>query len=635
MGSEVWRLVERLAMVEKRGIKQVKDLRPTVSEVDWGDWRPSDEDRPKVRHVVIKSVENEKLEFEQRNQYLVGLPASFQLDLEEIDCREFLSWVFERNMNYKRDVEPFEDIMSREYQLWLKQNKAGVKDIDYCGYSCWRYNPVLFYSENKKGHHRIILRDDEETMSFIEGRKFALMAPITYVGRTNTSVSARYLYALGFDLDGVGIKQLRALVRMMQDDYMPLANIITSSGHGLHLYYLLDKPMPLYRENLPILNKLKHGLTNLIWNDKTSFYEDRQHQSVFQGFRLPGTLTKFGEVIRCFHVLDAPMYSVEKLNGYLSAFKLKEDELKQLHKTPTYNPDRTPMEKAKDEWPEWYAARILRKERVGRKWHIKRDVYDWWLKRLSDTDDEIKVHHRYWCILTLVVYAVKCDIPREEVYADACSLVDKMDSYTEEEDNHFSVEDVDDAMKAYDNNYNKWPIHTIEATTLLHIERNRRNGRKQDEHLLRARMLRDLDHPNGSWINRKGRPKNTYKSIENSEVAHKVIQWRKEHPASKNKSACARDLNLVRNTVIKWWDGTDRIAEKQWERQKMQKKASSRHEASQTQTETKAEARDKFIIRDGDLIMIDPSRIKSDADMQEAMKELQEAIRVKDSKNAK
>jgi len=597
------------------------------------EWRPSDEDRPKTRHIIVKSMENEKQEFEQRNQYIASLPANFQLDLEEIDCREFLAWIFERKIENNNDVVPFEDIMSDEYQLWLKQKKAGVKDIDYRGYSCWRYNPVLFYSENKKGHHRIILKDDEETMSFIEGRQFALLAPITYVGRTNTSVNARFLYAFGFDLDGVGLKQLRTLVRMMQDDYMPMANIITSSGHGLHLYYLLDKPMPLYQENLPILNKLKHGLTNLIWNDKTSIYEDRQHQSVFQGFRLPGTLTKFGEVIRCFHILEAPLYSVEKLNGYLSAFKLSETELKQLHKAPTYNPDRTPMEKAKEEWPEWYAARILRKERVGRKWHVKRDVYDWWLQRLRDTDDEIKVHHRYWCILTLVVYAVKCDIPREEVYSDACSLVDKMDSYTEEEDNHFSVEDVDDAMKAYDNNYNKWPIHTIEATTLLHIERNRRNGLKQDMHLLLARQRQDTMRKvqgKGDWREGNGRHKESFVSVEKSKKAQRITQWRKEHPESKNKSACARDLNLSRNTVIKWWDGTNRIAEKQWERQKRTKVASLPIGESNDVVEKKEPAKEyKFINYQDGMIMLDSDQIKSDEDMQEALREFNEAVRKK------
>ena len=116
--------------------------------------------------------------------------------------------------------------------------------------------------------------------------------------------------------------------------------------------------------------------------------------------------------------------------------------------------------------------------------------------------------------MTLVVYAVKCDVPRDEVYADALSLVDKFDALTEVEDNHLTTEDVDDAMRAYDENYNTWPIDAIEKTTLIHIERNRRNekgkGRKQADHLKRARFSRYLDHEN--WREGK-RPQERFRCI--------------------------------------------------------------------------------------------------------------------------
>ena len=366
------------------------------------------------------------------------------------------------------------------------------------------------------------------------------------MGRNNTSINARYLYAMGFDLDGVGTRQIKKLVWMMQDGAVPMANIITNSGHGLHLYYLLEEPVPLYKENLPLLNKLKHGLTNVIWNDRTSFIDDRQHQGVLQGFRLPGTLTKFGVPIKSYHNADAPTYTIERLNGFLSRFKLTPDELSQLMKAPVYNPTGVTLEEAQRRWPEWYASRVLKRNWVGSKWHVKRDVYDWWLNKLKEADEEIKVHHRYWCILTLIIYAVKCDIPRDEVLEDAYALVPKMDSYTDSEDNHFTTEDVDDAMQAYTENYNKWPIHTIETTTTFHIERNRRNGRKQEAHLKRARVLRDADYPDGSW---RGNGRKAEKD--------KVTSWREEHPDSTNKSLCARETGLDRKTVAKWWNGED------------------------------------------------------------------------------
>ncbi len=77
-----------------------------------------------------------------------------------------------------------------------------------------------------------------------------------------------------------------------------------------------------------------------------------------------------------------------------------------------------------------------------RKWHIKRDLYDWWLRRLRDDSEKIVQGHRYFCMMALRAYAVKCDITEEELKSDAFSLVDRMDRLTKDEDNHFSKEDV-------------------------------------------------------------------------------------------------------------------------------------------------------------------------------------------------
>ena len=212
------------------------------------------------------------------------------------------------------------------------------------------------------------------------------------------------------------------------------------------------------------------------------------------------------------------------------------------------------LSEAKERWPEWYASKVLQKRRIGKKWHVKRDVYDWWLRILRGSKDEVKLHHRYWCVMTLVVYAVKCDIPREEVYADALSLVDKFDALTEMEDNHFTIEDVDDAMRAFDENYNTWPIDAIEKTTLVHIKRGRRNGRKQAEHLKIMNFVRDnIAHPNGDWRKNAGRKEGSSVAPDDSRCAQIVKKWQEKHPDSKNKSECARETGLTRPTVRKWW----------------------------------------------------------------------------------
>lgn len=523
----------------------------------------SDADPVKRKDVVVVSVEEIEKEFEAKSLALAD-------EFFEVGLQGFLAEVFEREVarTGEMGVQPFEEVQSAEYQNWRKQKQQlavkrsqGVPEeqlvMDYSGYGCWRYNPIVFYQEvvdgQKKNRHRIILKEDDESLRFLSGRKFAIMSPITYVGRNNTQENARYLYALAFDLDGVSMRCHHKMFDLVEKGIMPMPNIIVNSGHGYHLYYLLENPVALYPVIVPLLNRVKHGLTNILWNMGTSELEDRQYQSILQSFRLPGTLTKFGKRIRAF-VTRSDRYTLEDLNGYLSKYKLSPEELFVCTGKAKYNPKGVTLSEAERMWPEWYFSRVVQKKRVGRKWHVNRAVYDWWLHLLQEADDEIKEHHRYWCILTLVIYAVKCDVPRDEVLADALALVSKMDSYTKTEDNHFTESDVYDAMLAYDENYNKWPIKTIEDTTTIRIERNRRNGRKQDEHLMIARATRDIvskQRGKRSWRDGNGRP---YAIPDNSKECALVTSWRKENPDNMNKSQCAKETGLDRKTVRKWWD---------------------------------------------------------------------------------
>lgn len=511
----------------------------------------------------IKTEEEVEEEFKEKNEYIINAPQLDKLDLVEITQSEFIEYVFERDTKLENEVKPFEDERSPEYILWLAQKRKKVEKIDYSGYLCWRYNPIVFIKQGKANKHRILLKNDGgDSLDYIESLQLgkndlAILSPVTYVGRNNTARNARYLYAMAFDLDGVGIKQINGLMRCIELDLIPKPNLLVSSGHGLHLYFLLKEPCPLYMRNHEVLNKLKKGLTDKIWNDLTSDDRNKQYQGVLQSFRLPGTTTKFGRKIRAFHSSTAALYSIVELNDYVVESKrLTKEELKQLTDGPVYNPSGVVLSEAKERWPEWYTSKVLKKRHVGKKWHVKRSVYDWWLRRLRESKDEVMLHHRYWCIMTLVVYGVKCDVPRDEVYADALSFVDKFDALTEVEDNHFTTEDVDDAMRAYDENYNTWPIDAIEKTTLIHIERNRRNekgkGRKQADHLKRARFSRDLVHEN--WREGNGRKKGSVVAAEDSRCAQIVKKWREDNIGCSNKSKCARETGLNRNTVSKWWN---------------------------------------------------------------------------------
>lgn len=507
--------------------------------------------KSRLGRVCVDELERE---FDGKSDYLLD---NGHYDLIELELWEFVETLFERHSLALRDVVvPFEEVQSYEYRLWLKQklsrqrveslsdecfSQLNPSPIDYSGYRMWRYNPIIFYKDGKKARHRLMLKDDDETLAFLENRQFAIMSPVTYVGRTTSYKNARYLYAFAIDLDGVSIHEVRALLRGMTTGVYPVANIIVNSGHGVHVYYLLKSPVAMYETRIELLNKMKSGLTRIVW--LVSRLGNPQVQSVVQSFRLPGTLTKFGKPIRAFWNRKAPLHTLEGLNKFLGIYKLTDEEIGLLIDKHPHNPSKVTLAEAKKIWPEWYTSRVIGRKRVGKKWNINRGLYDWWLNKLKD-GSEVTVHHRYWCILTLVIYAVKCDIPRDEVLKDALSLVPSFDRKTETVDNPFSEDDVMDAMRAYDEEYNKWPLRIIESTTGIRIEKNKRNGRKQDVHLRRIRALQVADYPDGSW--RKG---NGRKSAED-----KVKEWQRQHIGCKNKSLCARDTGLSRPTVIRWWN---------------------------------------------------------------------------------
>lgn len=63
---------------------------------------------------------------------------------------------------------------------------------------------------------------------------------------------------------------------------------MVNSGTGLHLYYLLDQPVPMYPKNQLYLKELKYALIRQIWNRFTSTIEQPQ----MQGFRIVGSGSK-------------------------------------------------------------------------------------------------------------------------------------------------------------------------------------------------------------------------------------------------------------------------------------------------------------------------------------------------------
>lgn len=391
-------------------------------------------------------------------------------------------------------------------------------------------------------------------------------APVSYFGKNRSAANARFLHAFTIDLDGVGTEQLGNILKQIRNGYdqslplwtsLPQPTFIVNSGTGIHLYYVFPNPIPLLPRIVKFLQEFKEKLTDYVWRDTTSSLDEKQFQGIYQAFRMPGTPTKLNgrkadskrkptevyEAVAFVHNgEDGKPYrcSIEKLLDYAGFKNRGKDREKLLELMKTGG--RTPIEQAEKLWPEWYRRRVLEGAPPGR-WVCKRDLYDWWLGQIKAKATD---HHRYWCLNALAAYADKCGVPYDELERDALALVPHMESLTAREDNHFTEEDALAAISSYgDGVIHKLGRERISRRTQIDIPGNKRNGRKQEQHLKLARFARDLNYGDGeSWRDGNGRkPK-----------CDEIRAFASEHQ-DMNHSEIARALGVSRPTVIKWLKG--------------------------------------------------------------------------------
>ena len=208
-------------------------------------------------------------------------------------------------------------------------------------------------------------------------------------------------------------------------------------------------------------------------------------------------------------------------------------------------------EEAKIKFPEWYANTFdengnRRKDRPqSGKWDIKGKVhgsdpfalYHWWMRQT----DLAKGGHRYFFLMCMSIYASKCDVPKAKLREDMLTVFEELKNI--EHENPLVKEDMESALEAYSKEYWNFTIDNISKITAVRIEKNKRNGRKQAQHLARARAVQVLDYPEGEWRNKDGRPT----------ARQTVSEWREANPEGK-KIDCHRDTGLSRVTIDKWWD---------------------------------------------------------------------------------
>ena len=413
-------------------------------------------------------------------------------------------------------------------------------------YEKGKYNAIAVEVTNEKkknGKDKVLrhtITDDLDKINEVVSRdNFCLMSPISYIGKERNSDNARFLYALVIDLDGVIIKNgddpfgLRTLIHQIENiNRIPMPTYIVSSGTGLHLYYVFEKPIMLFKNVVKQLQKYKKELTRIIWQDYITKLSDTvQYESLFQGFRIVGTITKKGARARAFKTGNH--VTMEYMNQFVDKeFKAEDFAYK----------SKLTLAQAKEKYPTWYEERIIQKKPRG-TWTVNRAVYEWWKKRILK---EAKTGHRYYCLMMLAVYARKAAIDREELENDAFKMMAIFDKLPATDDNPFDEKDVIDALQAYEDKYITYPINSISYLTDIHIEKNKRNYRKRAQHIKIMNAIRDIEYSDSEWRNKEGRPKG-------SGTKEQIVKEYRENNPDARKSDCIRATGLDKKTVYKWW----------------------------------------------------------------------------------
>lgn len=392
--------------------------------------------------------------------------------------------------------------------------------------------------------------------------RFGLIGPYSCYGRSYKIANIHQLFGIAIDVDYVGRVHLKRLLQMFADWENPdryhrlPPTYLVSSGRGVHLYYFLDEPLDMYKYRVEPLNTLKADMVKYLWNDFTSMKGDEPDtSSIAQGFRCVGSLSKIcldkerdkvvttAYPVKAFRI-SGRRYNLEELaeacGSSVDVKSIMEKPEKKNYKSAHS------LEEAKELYPEWYQRRIVEKQpRKPHKktWTCNKALYEWWLRKM---DEEAKVGGRYFAVVALCCYGVKCGISPAKIRRDAWKNFSKLEALTDDEANHFQKQDMRDALSTLED-----PIllertrDWIERRSKIAIPANKRNGRKLKAHIQMLNATRKF--------RKEVLEEDEYKNNGRPNKAQIVEAWRKTHPGGK-KVECIRETGLSKPTVYKWWN---------------------------------------------------------------------------------
>ena len=309
------------------------------------------------------------------------------------------------------------------------------------------------------------------------------------------------------------------------------------SGRGLHLYFVFEEPIVLYKNIFEELSRVRKRWVDLFWNSRVTKMSDKnsiQYETLTQGFRAVGSKTRLDDTyVLAFKTGEK--HTLESLNEILS----EDDKIKIGYKS------KMSLEEAKKRYPDWYQRRIVEGQKKSSEdfvFHRYRGIYDNWKQKIISG---ATVGKRYYCLENLCSLAVQCCISPEELEADCKMIMEHFETLTDDDKNHFTMSDVISALSTYyrnDTSAFTRKIEFISERTGIPLQRAKRNGNTRAEHVEIMNFTRQL----------KGRKDSKYLGGR-PEKRDIVQEWRKNNPRGK-KVDCQKETGLARNTISKYWN---------------------------------------------------------------------------------
>lgn len=358
-------------------------------------------------------------------------------------------------------------------------------------------------------------------------RNNVYVVPASFINGYYSGATCKDLYALVVDIDRVKPETLNIIISNGNlGSHIPMPTFITNSGSGIHLYYVFDQKVPYYPKNRKILADMYRklcGITKLRIAAKTDWH------SIVQPFRLPGSLTKLGQVATAFQC--AGKWRVQDLAKRLGV------DINDLDLT-----ERTLM--PQNEYRRWKAEQIAKGtvKKPKRVYKLQDGNKGFYESCLSRCFKDTKEGHRYMSMVALSVVAYKVGVERDKLHED----LERLLMHYNDIGSVISRREMEKSMRAYNVKALKCRSETLEEWFGWNFKRKKAEpkGMTRTEALEIARFTRDLKMKKAGriWTDGNGRKKKN----------EQVWNWRSEHPEGTPKE-CIADTRISKNTVYKWW----------------------------------------------------------------------------------